>query len=85
MLSPASKGKKYQNCCPASPQVWQGSDKQWKTYKWQSQVNSAILVGRPRFNFLQSEISFCSPLCPNELWVASMLLSNVYYRLLQWW
>ena len=28
MLSPASKGKKYYNCCPALPQVWQESEKQ---------------------------------------------------------
>jgi carboxylesterase type B len=28
MLSPASKGKKYQNRCTALPQLWQGSDQQ---------------------------------------------------------
>ena len=28
MLSPASKGKKEQNCCPALPQVRQASDEQ---------------------------------------------------------
>ena len=28
MLSPASKGKKDQNCCPTLTQVWQGSDQQ---------------------------------------------------------
>jgi carboxylesterase type B len=28
MLSPTSKGKKYQNCRPTLPQVWQGSDQQ---------------------------------------------------------
>jgi len=28
MLSPASKGKKDQNCCPVLTQVWQGSDQQ---------------------------------------------------------
>jgi len=28
MLSPASKGKTDQNCCPLLTQVWQGSDQQ---------------------------------------------------------
>jgi len=31
MLSPASKGKKYQNCCPVLAHTWKGSDNQWKT------------------------------------------------------
>jgi carboxylesterase type B len=26
MLSPASKGKKHQNCRPALPQAWKGND-----------------------------------------------------------